>query len=85
MTAPVIDYDTLTLQEKCEAIWEVTAAEERRLAKMQRTQPGVFIFDGHQRLQHLLLEVADLAVEDKENDTGSITLSIHSSIRWRSG
>ncbi|SDT94216.1 hypothetical protein SAMN04488548_13118 [Gordonia westfalica] len=45
----------------------------------------MFIFDGHQRLQHLLLEVADLAVEDKENDTGSITLSIpfeHPVAQW---
>ena len=85
MTAPAFDYDTLSLEDKCEAIWQVTLAEERRLAKMQRTPPGVFIFDGHQRLQHLLLEVVELHVEDPENDTGPIELAIpfeHPVAQW---
>lgn len=75
----------LTLQEQCEAILAATEAEERRLRLEQETTPGIFIFDGHQRLQHLLLEVVKLHVEDPENDTGQIELTIpldHPVAQW---
>ncbi|MEJ9078602.1 hypothetical protein WKY82_09295 [Gordonia malaquae] len=80
MTAPV-----LTLEEQCEAIWAATEAEDRRIQRMNETPPGIFIFDGHQRLQHLLLEVVKLHVEDPENDTGPVELTIpfdHPVAQW---
>lgn len=83
MTAATLD--GLTLLEQCEAILEATEAEERRLQRMQQTPPGLFIFDGHQRLTHLLLECMSVHVEDPENDTGQIELEIpfsHPVAQW---
>lgn len=75
----------LTLEEQCEAIWQATEAEEQRLQAMRETPPALFIFDGHQRLHHLLLEVVELHVEDPENDTGVVELTLpfdHPVAQW---
>lgn len=83
MTAATLD--GLSLQEQCEAILAATEAEERRLAQMKATPPGLFVFDGHQRLQHLLLEVVSLHAEDPENDTGLVELTLpfdHPVAQW---
>lgn len=83
MTAPTLD--GLSLLEQCEAILAATEAEERRLDALRHTPPGVFFFDGHQRLQHLLLEVVQLHVEDPENDTGFVELVLpfeHPVAQW---
>lgn len=80
MTAPAVD-----LQATCEAIWEATLAEDRRVEAMQQTPPGIFVFDGHQRLQHLLLDVVAVHGEDMENETGSIELTLpfdHPVAQW---
>lgn len=80
MTAP-----TMSLEDQCEAIWQATLAEDRRVEAMQETPPGIFVFDGHQRLQHLLLDVVSVHAEDNENDTGNIELTLpfaHPVAQW---
>ena len=75
----------MSLEDQCEAIWAATLAEEQRLRRVKDTPPGLFIFDGHQRIQHLLLDCNALKVEDAENDTGSIVLTIpaeHPVAQW---
>lgn len=83
MTAPTLD--GLTLQEQCEAILAATEAEERRIRLESEAPPGVFVFDGHQRLQHLLLDVVKLHVEDPENNSGPVELTLpfdHPVAQW---
>ena len=75
----------LDLEAQCNAIWSATLAEEQRLQRIRDTPPALFVFDGHQRLQHLLLDCTSLKVEDVENDTGSIELVIpadHPVAQW---
>jgi len=77
--------DGLSLEDQCNAILAATEAEERRLQAMRETPPGIFIFDGYQRLQYLLLEVVELSFEDPENDSGPMELSIpfdHPVAQW---
>lgn len=77
--------DGLSLLEQCEAILAATEAEELRLRRMQQTPPGLFIFDGNQHLQHLLLDCISVHVEDPENDTGQIELELpfsHPVAQW---
>lgn len=75
----------VSLEDQCEAIWQATLAEEHRLQVMRDTPPGLFIFDGNQHLQHLLLECVSLHVEDPDNDSGPIELVIpfeHPVAQW---
>lgn len=74
-----------SLEEQCEQIWQATLEQERELQEMRDAPPVIFIFDGHQRLQHLLLDVGKLHCEDPENDTGSIEIEIpfeHPVAQW---
>lgn len=43
-----------------------------------REDPQVWVFDGHQRLQHVLLDVGRAAVDEIENDTGTLEVLIDS-------
>ena len=84
MTIAAVDFG-VSLEEQCEQIWEATLEQERKLQEMRDTPPAVFIFDGHQVLQHILLDVRKLHCEDLENDTGVIELEIefaHPVAQW---
>lgn len=84
MTTTAELYD-LDLEAQCQAIWDATLAEEKRLQRIRDTPPALFVFDGHQRLQHILLDCTSLKVEDIENDTGSIELELladHPIAQW---
>lgn len=70
------DLYALPLEDQCEAIWQATLAEERRLQQERDAPPVVLIFDGHQRLKHIVFDLTRLRCEDVENDTGSIELEI---------
>ncbi|AXH45784.1 minor tail protein [Gordonia phage GEazy] len=83
MTAAV-DFGA-SLEEQCEQIWEATLAQERKLQDLRDAPPVTFVFDGHQNLQHILLDVRKLHCEDLENDTGVIELEIefsHPVAQW---
>lgn len=76
---------TLSLLEQCEQIWEATEARDLEARRREEAQPMLFVLDGHQRLQHILLDVVDLQVEDLENDTGQIQLTLpfdHPVAQW---
>ena len=49
-------------------------AENERLQLERLLPPAVYIYDGHQRLQHVLLDVQSAEVIDVENDTGAVTV-----------
>ncbi|QOC55882.1 minor tail protein [Gordonia phage DirtyBoi] len=74
------------LRQACEDIWEATLEQERKLQELRDTPPAMFIFDGHQRLQHILLDdVYKLHCEDVENDTGVINFEMdfaHPVAQW---
>ncbi|MFT4125070.1 MAG: hypothetical protein QM662_02415 [Gordonia sp. (in: high G+C Gram-positive bacteria)] len=84
MTVPTT-LDSLTLEEQCEAIWAATLAEELRLQRIRETPPALFVFDGYQQLQHVLLDCMSVHVEDIEDDTGQIELELpfeHPVAQW---
>lgn len=79
------DLYAMPLEDQCEAIWQATLAEERRLQAVRDTPPAMFIFDGNQQIQHILLDCIKLQCGDVENDTGSIVLEFpyeHPVAQW---
>lgn len=74
-----------SLEEQCEQIWQATLDEERRLQDLRDEPPVMFVFDGYQRLVHILFDCVKLHAVDVENDTGSIELDLlytHPVAQW---
>ncbi|UQE73835.1 hypothetical protein MYK68_13960 [Gordonia sp. PP30] len=60
-------------------------AENQRLAFERMLPPTVYLYDGHQRLTHVLLDVTSVEWEDIENDVGSLVVTIdetHPAADW---
>lgn len=79
-----VDFEA-SLAEQCEQIWSATLEHERKLDAVKAAPPVTLIFDGFQRLQHLLLDVTKLTVSDVENDTGDVQVTLafdHPVAQW---
>lgn len=79
MTSPT------TLAEQISTGRAAIDAEAERLEFEQMLPPAVYLYDGHQRLQHVLLDVVEVEVEEAENDVASITVTIdddHPAADW---
>ena len=66
----------LSLQEQCEAIWEVTEQREKEMCRERAKPPTVLLRDGDMNLRHVLRCENEGSFPDVDNDTGVGTIEI---------
>ncbi|MGC4964237.1 hypothetical protein [Gordonia sp. DT101] len=64
------------LADKCASINRAVQAQADLLELEQLMPPAVYIYDGHQRLQHVVMDPMTASAEEIENDVGSVTVSV---------
>jgi hypothetical protein len=72
----VLDTESLSLVEQCEAIWQETLKQERAELRMRKQQPETLLWDGEWQLQHVLTDEyeAEFSWIDNDSGPGAITL-----------
>jgi hypothetical protein len=66
----VLDVDSLSLEELCEAIWQETLKQERAEIRLRLQPPQTDIYDGEWILQHILTDEYEAELSWIDNDSG---------------
>lgn len=69
-TPTVLDFDELTLEQQCSAIWAETLKQERAEKALRREQPIPTVWDGEWAPHYILRDEYEAQVSWIDNDTG---------------